>query len=194
MTAQRLLSLAGIAGGVYWLLLIAVFSPDWGPPGSARYLDYEAFNRAWPPGLLLMLAGWIGLQRRFGLSRAGLWLNGLGFGLMVAGNVAEFWLFSDQPYAAGFNGRNLAWSAFLLGWLLHLIGALVWGSAGRLPPKPPANGGLPAWAAALLILLLPASFVLFVAQWANPASALAVALLSALALLPERPRAPQVVP
>jgi hypothetical protein len=188
MTAQRLLSLAGIAGGVYWLLLIGVFSPEWGPPGSARYLDYEAFNRAWPPALLLMLAGWVGFQRRFGLSRTGLWLNVLGYALMVAGNVAEFWIFSDDPYGAGFNGRNAAWTMFLLGWLLHLIGALVWGIAAL------RRRALPAWAGWLLILLLPASFALLVAQWVNPASALAVVLLGALALWPESPRAPQVVP
>src|SRR3972149_6715537 len=37
----RLLGLAGILGGLFWLSLNTVLSPDWGPPGSSNYLGSE---------------------------------------------------------------------------------------------------------------------------------------------------------
>jgi hypothetical protein len=59
------------------------------------------------------------------------WLLGLAGSLLVlAGNVAEFWLFTSRSY--GDSARNLAWGSFVLGVALLLIaGILAAVRAGR---------------------------------------------------------------
>jgi hypothetical protein len=61
-----------------------------------------------------------------------------GLFVMMAGNVAEFWFFSEQAYGE-INGRNLAWIGVLLGLLAALIGLLILGLAAR------RQGSLPQW-------------------------------------------------
>jgi hypothetical protein len=52
----------GILGGLLWVGL-ALFPPEWGPPGTVGYAHYELWNRLWTPALLGMLIGFIGFFR-----------------------------------------------------------------------------------------------------------------------------------
>ena len=47
--------------------------------------------------------------------------------LLMAGNMGEFWLFSDQSYEGV--GRNASWGLFLLGHPILAIGTLLFGIA-----------------------------------------------------------------
>jgi len=167
MNQQRAqgLGLLGVVGSLMWLSLNTVFSPEWGPPGSSDYLSYETVNRLWAPAFGLVLGGYWGLYGRYRLGearlgRAGFGLVVLGLAVMMAGNVAEFWFFSEQPYGA-LNARSFAWISVLLGWLTMLIGLAMMALAGL------RRGRLPGWAAALLMAALPASVVLIftVVEW-----------------------------
>lgn len=127
---NRIFSWAGILGGIYWFCLHTFFTPGWGVPGTAVYDQYELFNRLWAPGLLLIGLGYVGYYRLLVSSLAKSQRGGfkallIGLGLMIVGNWAEFWLFSEQSYEG--IGRNLSWMAFLIGMLMMLIGALVIG-------------------------------------------------------------------
>jgi hypothetical protein len=162
MNAQRnqVLGLLGVLGSLLWLSLNTVLSPDWGPPGSTNYLGYETVNRLWAPAFALMLCGFVGLYQRYPLrrtrlGRVGFRLAVTGLVLMLAGNIAEFWLFSAQPYGE-LNGRNLAWIVVLLGMLSVLIGAGLFGLAGL------RHASLPRWASGLFLLALPAALIFIV--------------------------------
>ena len=152
MNTPRFLGLLGLLGAVAWLAINTVLSPEWGPPGSSRYLGYETVNRLWGPCFAAMLAGFWAcfarypLPRRLGRAARGLVYGGLA--AMVGGNVAEFWFFTDQRYGE-LNGRNLAWMLVLLGMLSLLIGLALaaWAAArGRV---------WPVWVSAALGLALP---------------------------------------
>ena len=63
------------------------------------------------------------------------WLGAAGFAvvlvglvLVVAGSVSEFWFFYDQPYGQP-NGRDAAWTLFLLGHSVLAVGTLLFGIA-----------------------------------------------------------------
>lgn len=156
----RAFSGAGILGGIYWFCLHTFFNPDWGVPGTTAYGQYELFNRLWTPGLLLIGLGYVGLYRLLLLQlsksqRGGFKALFVGLGMMLVGNWAEFWLFSEQSYATGI-GRNISWMTFLIGMFIMLLGALVIGLSSwhaNLIPK---------WFCLLLILLLP---LIFVGMW-----------------------------
>ena len=160
---KRMFAWAGLLGGAFWILLTLIFSSDWGAPGTLQYLAYQNFNRLWSPTLLLMLFGFVGVYLQYPfragkLGQIGFGLIVLGFGLMVAGNIAEFWVFTDSPYASGLNPRNLSWFTFLFGWLFTLIGSLLWGIHSR------RTRALPGWAGVSLLLTLPISIALLFAQ------------------------------
>lgn len=157
---NRIFSLAGIVGGIFWFALHTFFTPDWGPPGTAAYERYELFNRLWTPGLLLMLLGFVGFYRsfrpRFTVSqRGGAIAMLIGLTMMVMGNWAEFWLFSEQSYTTGV-GRNLSWTTFAIGLLILFIGAFVVGISSIRTTL------LPRWFA-LLLLLFP--LLTFIGMW-----------------------------
>ncbi len=152
MTTQRLLALAGILGGLYWLLLHTLFAPDWGPPGTRAYEGYQLWNRLWTPALLLMALGFVGLFRALRPSlarwaRGGLVAALIGFALMMLGNFAEFWIFTAESYEGV--GRNASWMTFLLGLLIMLLGTTVAGLALS------RTNLIPKWLAVLLALMLP---------------------------------------
>ena len=153
---NRILSIAGIAGGIFWFSLHTYFVADWGPPGTAAYERYELFNRLWTPGLLLVLLGFVGfyrsLRHRFaGGQRGGMIAVLIGLTMMIIGNAAEFWLFSEQSYTGV--GRNLSWTTFLLGLLVLFIGAIVVGLNSF------RTGLIPRWVALLLLLFPPLTFI-----------------------------------
>ncbi len=78
-------------------------SVGWGEPGSTLYERYELINRLLPLALLPVTLGFIGLhaaQRRSDgwLGTAGFAAVIVGFVVTIAGNMGEFWAFSDQSY------------------------------------------------------------------------------------------------
>jgi hypothetical protein len=156
------LALLGILGSLLWLSLNTVLSPDWGPPGSSNYLGYETINRLWASAFALMLCGYATLYARYPLSRARLGRTGFGLvvaGLVVmtAGNIAEFWFFTNQPYGV-LNIRALAWISVLLGMLALLGGRTLLGVAAR------RQRSLPGWAGGIFAFLPPLFLVAFFAQ------------------------------
>ena len=183
-TLQRaqILGVLGVLGSLFWLGLNTLLSPDWGPPGSARYLGYEAVNRLWSLGFAGMLCGYAGLYQRYALrgsrpGRVGFRLAAIGLVLMMAGNVAEFWLFSEQAYGE-INGRNLAWIGVLLGMLAALIGAGLMGAAGLRQRQQL----LPRWSALLFLSALPATIILILTAVALMGLPLVIASVAAGAL------------
>jgi hypothetical protein len=177
----RFLSWLGLLGGLFWIILSTLFASDWGAPGTLQYIAYQNSNRLWSPTLLLMLLGFVGIYRHYPfragrLGQIGLGLIVLGFVLMMAGNVAEFWIFTDARYEFGLNPRNLSWFTFLFGWLFTLVGSLQWGIHSN------RTYILPQWAGSLLILTLPISIALLFAQSILLPTAVAVVALSVLAL------------
>ena len=155
----RWLALAGVIGGIAWLLLQSVFSAEWGEPGTAAYAAYERYNRLWPLPLLGMALGFAAVD---GWQRHQLptfptnpvHLIRVGFLAMLLGNVAEFWLFSDYPYGA-FNLRAYAWITFLTGMLITLIGLALLGRTILIARV------LPRWSGTLLLLSLPFEVAIF---------------------------------
>jgi hypothetical protein len=79
----------------------------------------------------------------------------LGLSLMVLGNVAEFWVFTDVPYSGGrgFNIRDAAWTTFLLGSLLAIIGSTAFGLLSLVKEGPLR------WLAIAFALEMPATVV-----------------------------------
>jgi hypothetical protein len=162
MSLQRnqILGGLGILGSLFWLSLNTILAPDWGPPGSTRYLGYETANRLWALAFAGMLCAFIGLRSRHSLAqsrlgRAALRFAFIGLLVMIAGNIAEFWLFSQQAYGQ-LNGRNLAWMGVLLGWLAVLTGLCLMGLCIL------RQRFLPSWSGMLLLLALPVTIALII--------------------------------
>lgn len=148
----RVLAILGLLGGITAVPLILAFSQTgWGLPGTSAYQTYELLNRSMAVSLLLMSAGWFGVILIWpnGYGRYAAILAFIGSLIMVAGNAAEFWLFSDLPYGSGSNWRNTAWSVFGIGSMLLDVGAMILGVAvwrSRLWPR---------WSALILMLAFP---------------------------------------
>ena len=88
-------------------------------------------------------------MRQRGVSgAAGFALVMLGWAMMITGTVLEFWVFTDLPYGE-MNARSWSWITVLLGVLVMLIGAGLWGWAAW------RTRALPRWIAAALLALLP---------------------------------------
>ena len=116
-------------GGVGLVVMfMAAGSSDWGPPGTETYQSYQMMNRLVTVPAVLLVVGVFatGFQGRGSLGVLGWisWLLGLAGSLLVlAGNVAEFWLFTSRAY--GDPVRSLAGSSFLLGVLLLFIAGIL---------------------------------------------------------------------
>ena len=156
----RVAGVASIAGSLSGLLIELVLGREWGHPGTTQYESYELANRLLSVPLVLMAVGIVGVYAGYHArlrrpSTVGVSIILLGFVLMVVGNVAEFFVFTSQPYVAGFNGRNIAWMAFGLGILMVGSGGVILGiTAWR-------TDVLPGWVCLLLALYLPLSVVAF---------------------------------
>jgi hypothetical protein len=149
------MGIASAIGGVGWILYqwVSKRNLGWDAPGTAAYRGYEAFSRLMALPLILVGVGIVGIylyqQHRLGrFGTASFVVLLMGIVLMVIGNGAEFWLFSDLPYVQG-NLRDQAWTLFLLGALVTLIGGLVAGIATW------QAGVFPRWSAAIFPLTLP---------------------------------------
>ncbi len=129
------LVVAAVGGVGLVVMFMAAGSVEWGPPGTEAYDSYQTMNRLVTVPAVLLVVGVFatGFQGRQSLGVFGwmAWLRGLAGSLLVlAGNVAEFWLFTSRSY--GDSARNLAWGSFVLGVALLLIaGILAAVSAGR---------------------------------------------------------------
>jgi hypothetical protein len=123
-------------GSVLWVLWTAGQLSGfvgWGDPGSAAFDRYEVFNRLLPLVLTPVVVGFTGLHlaQRGSYDRlrtVGFSCVLVGFALVISGSVAEFWLFSDQPYGQP-NGRSASWTLFLLGHPVLAAGTLLFGVA-----------------------------------------------------------------
>src|SRR3712207_3007962 len=108
----RLSGLAAMLGIVLWPLWFVIhLSVGSGEPGSPAYERYELVNRLLPLVLLPVVVGFIGLhaaqRKSYGrLGTVGFITVLVGFIVIIAGSVGEFWLFSDQPYMRP-NGRQI---------------------------------------------------------------------------------------
>lgn len=130
MSRVRLLGLLGIIGGLLGIALSFAFAfTGWGEPGTDAYRTYELLNRITGVALLLMAGSWLGLARRVpaGYGRGAAWVAFIAAIVMVIGNTAEFWLFTDQPYGDPTNARSISWSAYSFGSLVQVIGATMVG-------------------------------------------------------------------
>jgi len=120
---------APLVGLGFVSLFFLMSSPQWGAPGTEAYRIYEARNRLLPVSMMLIAIGlvavYLPLRTVLGsLGRLGFVVSLIGVALMLAGNIAEFWLFSDQPYGQ-VNPRAMAWSSFLFGALLLVVGLTI---------------------------------------------------------------------
>ena len=124
----RLSGLAAILGGVLWIAVrvLVLLEP---PPFS-----YDAYNRMFVAPLLLLLVGLLGLSARSAggrgrLARTGIVAALAGCALLIAGNVAEFWLALAQSKpnanAAYQSGAKEARIASESGSMLFLLGFLI---------------------------------------------------------------------
>ncbi|TAL10818.1 MAG: hypothetical protein EPO00_04220, partial [Chloroflexota bacterium] len=120
-----------IIGGAFWMSL-PFYPPECVPVTG----DSEVFcNRLWSPAFAAMLIGAIalyGFLRRDGSGRVipGFRPMIIGFALMTAGNVGEYWLAFHLPHQGGLGGivRGLLWMAVLAGWLTALVGSFIAGA------------------------------------------------------------------
>jgi len=176
----RILGVVSLAGSVAAIILAFANGDTWGEPGTAAYQRYEIFNRLMAFALLMMAAGWAGLSiiLKRGVGRRGAVTGLIGALLMVVGNTAEFWFFSDLPYFPP-NVRHVAWSIFLLGSLILVGGATATGiSLRRQRDASPVKEWIMHQVVILLLLL---SFPLEIVTFMSLSPFLGSALL-ALAL------------
>ncbi len=163
---------AAVLGGTLWALwYVGAYTIGLVVPG---YEGYEAYNRLIPLVLVLLLAGLTGVygqlrrnntlagsagldpvQRRlYGwIGLVGFVLAALGLLVMIAGNVAEFWAFTDDAYGRG-TIRDYSWMAFGLG-MIVLYGGMVLVAIAALTSRM-----LSRLAALPLLIWFPVGFVL----------------------------------
>lgn len=151
------LGLFGIIGAAAWIALASVLMPEWGPPGTGAYERYEASAQLWVFAFGLMACGFVGFIFRFGLGATRLGKIGagaivIGFLAMMAGNAAEFRIFTALPYAPD-NARTGAWLTLLAGLLVVLVGIFMLGVDSM------QRSLLPQWMSVLLVSVLPATIL-----------------------------------
>ena len=144
---------AAVAGGTFWALLPVVFTATHLGDTPRGTLSFAAVAFAyWAVGvasLLLLLVGLGGLRpalREGRLADVGIAVCGVGLLAMLLGNGTEV---ATLTFAGA--ESDLGHSAFLLGFLVLVVGSLLLGIA-LLRRRPSA--GI-RWAAVLLVALLP---------------------------------------
>jgi hypothetical protein len=156
--SMKMLGILSLIGSLTAAPLMVAFAlSGWGEPGTSAYQAYEPLNRLMAFSLLMMAAGWLvlALKTPNGYGLWGAWLALLAALVMVTGNAAEFYLFTDQPYGDYSNLRTISWMAFSLGSLALDIGASIVGVAvwrRRFWPR---------WGGMLLMLALPIDTLAF---------------------------------
>ncbi|HEV2093833.1 MAG TPA: hypothetical protein VGR18_11775 [Rubrobacter sp.] len=87
------------------------------------------------------------------MGRAGLVVALVGLAVMIGGNVAEFWAFSEEAYGPS-TLRDSAWMLFGLGMVAFYVGTVLFG-IGTLRAR-----ALPGLGALLLFIWFPLGFVI----------------------------------
>ena len=148
-------------GGITHLLLnvlVEVYFPDhWaGSPTRLLGMSYAGWSRLlWIPDALLLI-GLAGLYRHLAhglgkLSRWGYWLAAAGFGLRIAGNLIEFWVFGVflipflGEFTTGSTGSQLGYSVASIGAMLGILGLLIFGITCLSAALPTRWRILPLW-------------------------------------------------
>ncbi len=147
--------MSAILGGGTWLLLVPAAELH-----RRELLGYDGYNRLLAIPLLLFLVALLAASRALTVAgrsvRAGFLTAAVGVGLLLAGNVAEFYgvLLQDQPnaHAATQAGETDHWVGSDIGWIAYAIGMLVL-----------LVGGLTAAAAMLLHRVRPTWVIAFTA-------------------------------
>lgn len=123
---SRVAGTAGVLAGAAWLLLAPAAELH-----RRELLGYDGYNRLIAVPLLLFTVALLLAPRVLGargLARRGLAGAAAGAGLLLLGNVVEFYgvLLQDRPnsYAAWGTGQE-AWIGSGIGWAIFLVGALV---------------------------------------------------------------------
>jgi hypothetical protein len=154
---------AAIASGVAWAIALPLVATEAGdnPVG----LRYDNFNRLLLLPLVLLLVGLAGVRaagagRLSGWGRRGAGVALAGVGLLILGNVIEFWVVlasdkavyaiaEDRPQLEEWEGSTVGWLTFLAGTLLLLVAGIVLAVALRRARI------LPGWLALLAALTAP---------------------------------------
>lgn len=146
----RWAGLAAMAGGVLWALWYVGVSLVGGD-------NYQVYNRLMPVVLLLLAVGLVafhavqkGSHRLVGTT--GFVVALIGLFVMIAGNIVEFWAFTEEAYGPN-SLRNSAWMAFGLGMFTFYVGTVLFG-IDTLRARM-----LPHLGAFLLISWFPAGFL-----------------------------------
>ena len=146
----RLGGLVAVLGGTLWTL--------WYVGGSLVGGEgYQAYNRLMPLVLVLLAVGMLAFHavqegRHGPVGTAGLVVALVGLAVMIAGNVAEFWAFSEEAYGPS-TLRDNAWMLFGLGMVAFYVGTVLFG-IGTLRAR-----ALPRLGALLLLVWFPLGFV-----------------------------------
>jgi hypothetical protein len=128
-----------VPGGVLWAL-----SPLGVHLSELRFHTPNVFWKLFPSAPLLLLVGLIGLHalissRSGGLERVGFYTALLGFLLILAGDVGEFWLRIDDVYII----TAPAYRALRLGLVVMAAGSILFGVAAGRDRTLPTWGTLP---------------------------------------------------
>lgn len=126
-TATAVAGNAAILGGLTWLLLVPAAELH-----RRDLLGYDGYNRLLAMPLLLFLVALLVTPRALTVPgrsvRAGLVTAAVGVGLLLAGNVAEFYgvLLQQRPnaYTASQAGETDHWIGSDVGWIIFGIGML----------------------------------------------------------------------
>ena len=142
--------LAAMVGGVLWALWYVGASLVGGE-------NYQTYNRLMPIVLLLLAVGLVafyaaqkGSHRLLGTT--GFVVALVGLFVMIAGNVVEFWAFTEEAYGPN-SLRNSAWMAFGLGMFAFYVGTMLVGIGTLRARMLPSSGAL------LLMIWFPLGFV-----------------------------------
>ncbi len=127
-TAYTVGGTAAMLGGLAWLLLIPAAELH-----RRELFSYDGYNRLLAIPLPLFLVALLALSRALTVTgrsaRAGLLASAVGVGLLLAGNVVEFYgvLLRDQrnAYAAAQAGEVQHWVGSDVGWIVFGVGMLV---------------------------------------------------------------------
>ena len=171
---QRGLGLAGVVGGVIWIVVILV-----NPEGEGNEV---LRNRIWTLAFLGMLLGVFGLLSRLRPTlgkAASVALTGfiVGLGLMTLGTFVEYWILFRLPHQGGVGGiaRGLSWMTVLLG-AVFLCGFSV--ATGVLLLR---SCVMPRWLGLMFLLFLPVTVMLALIH--RVGAALPIASLSSVGFL-----------
>ena len=138
-----------VPGGVLWAL-----SPLGVYLSELRFHTPNVFWKLFPSAPLLLMVGLIGLHllisgRSGRLEKAGFFLALLGFLLILAGDVGEFWLRIDDRYIM----TAPAYRALRLGLVVLAVGSVLFGVAAGRDRTLPVWGALPFTIGALCGLI-----------------------------------------